>query len=227
MIEKNILLTLTYLVGAGELILAIYFWVTNSKNEIRRVMSLLLASTGLWVVSSAFLSYKPQTPVTVFASGLVFVAAIFMLSTLVHLVSVFPYRTHQFDRLHVVLFYIPALIFSISSFVPNLMMRGLSGGPDTVGVIYPGPLYNIYNSYGLVLYLLVVIILFSRLKKLDGQHRQNTKLLLWAVFLGGFPGVILDLVLPLVAPTTQPNFLFGNLASVAWLGIITYIIQKK
>jgi len=48
---KTLLLTLTYLVGIGELILAGYFWKTHSGSEIRKVMGMLSMVTGLWVLA--------------------------------------------------------------------------------------------------------------------------------------------------------------------------------
>ncbi len=226
-LTKDILLTLTYLVGAGELALAIFFWVTRSGNEIRKVMALLSFSTGMWVETSAILAYKPESNFTLFLSSLVFVFGAGLVFLLVHFVLVYPYRLIQLDRWHIILFYIPLLLLSVSAFIPGLISKGLSGGQNNPGTVHPGPMYNLYNVYLLILFISQVALLAYRRKRLDGMHKSNATVFLWAVILGGIPAVFLDLVLPLINPNFQPNSLYGNLFTVIWLGMITYIVTKK
>src|SRR6185503_6136646 len=95
--EKNILLTLTYLVGLGELALAVFFWVTNSKNEIRRVMSLFAFSTGSWCVFSAMSSYTSENTLTFFYTNLSYGFAVLALASLVHVVLIYPYPLYKLD----------------------------------------------------------------------------------------------------------------------------------
>lgn len=175
MIEKYILLSLTYLVGIGELILAIFFWVTRSGNEIRKVMALLAFSTGAWVITSAISSYRAQTPLTTFDTSLIFVFGVFLLSSLLHLVVIYPYPIYRFDWLHLVLFYTPATLFSVAAFIPKLILAGFTGGPQNPGVIFPGPLYNLYNVYLLVLFVIVVAVLINRRKNSTGRIEEMSE----------------------------------------------------
>jgi len=227
MITKDILLTLTYLVGAGELILAAYFWINNSKSEIRRVMALFAFSAGAWCVTSALTSYISQTTLTLFYSSLVYSFAVLALAFLVHLVVIYPYPFRRFDGLHSVLFYIPTGIFVIACFVRGLIFTGIQGDPSTSGIVYPGSLYNFYNSYLAILFIFAVAIVFYRRKKFDGQHKRNSTIFLWSIFFGGLPALILDLIMPLFWPSILPNALYANIATGIWLGATTYIVMRK
>lgn len=144
---KTLLLTLTYLVGIGELILAIYFWVTNSKNEIRKVMALLALSTGIWVITSGLTLCVSQTPITTFFMQLVFVSGALLITALLHLSLIFPNKLIQLDPLHGWLLYGPAIVFTLIMFVSDSIVMGFTGSVTDVGRIIPGPLYSLYNLY--------------------------------------------------------------------------------
>lgn len=224
---KEVLLTLTYLVGIGELILAGYFWKTNSGNEIRKVMALLAFSVGMWVISSAFIAYKAPTESVFLVQRFVIVFGIFLLTLLLHFTIVFPYPLFVIDRYHRILLYTPTVLFSVIAVSTNTISRGIFGNPNIAGHLIGGPLFNHYNVYLLLLYILSLWIMIKRLPRLDGSHYKITKLMIVAVIMGGLPAVILDLAVPLVAPNVFPNFLYGNLFTAVWLGATSYVIMRK
>lgn len=227
MITKDILLVLTYLVGAGELALAIFFWVTRSGNEIRKVMALLSLSTSIWVVFSGLTSYVVQNPVTTIYMKIVFAAGIFLVTALLHLTLVWPFQVTRLDKLHGWLLYAPAVLFSVISFVSNTIVVGFTGSPTDSGRILPGPLYNAYNICVFGIYLVAVILLFARQRKMDGIHRKNLRLIFWSVVIGGMPAVIIDLIIPIVTVGVYPNANYGAISTIAWLGATTYIVLKR
>lgn len=224
---KTILLTLTYLVGAGELILAVYFWATNSKSEIRRVMALMAFFTGIWVVSSGLTAYIGQNTVTTVYMQIVFVSALFMITALLHVTLIYPTHYLIKDRIHGWLLYVPAMLFSWIMLSSNTIVTGFTGSAIDSGRVIPGPLYSEYNMYIFGLYLLTIILLFVRQRNADGDHKKNILLILYAVGIGAIPAVLIDLIIPVITASIFPNALYGAISTVVWLGAITYILRRR
>lgn len=224
---KTILLTLTYLVGAGELILAIYFWVTNSKNEIRRVMALLAFTTSIWVILSAALAYRSNSDTAIILNRSIYFVAVFLLTSIVHLSLIYPNPVVRLDRLHKYLFYIPTVFLATVSLCTNAVVfstRFVSGFPEQpVG----GSIFPFYNIYLIILFALAMSIFFYQRNRADGQNKSNISIILASFLIGGLPAVYIDLVSNLVSQGSNFNYLIGNLSTVIWLGATTYILKKK
>lgn len=224
---KTIIVLTTYAIGIGQLALGVFFWFTNSKNEIRRVMAVLSLSTGLWTIINTFTAYRDHGAFLVLSNQMTYIFGLLLLTAFVHLTLVFPYRFFSFDRLHVLLLYLPAVIFSVIAVSSNTIVDSVSiTGPNDPGRIVGGPLYSLYNIYLALLYLTGLIILLYRIRKMDGSHKSNAKIVFWSVALGGLLAVYLDLLAP-VFGLPSINFLYGNVASIIWLGLTTYIVMKK
>lgn len=224
---KIFLLTAAYLVGFGELILALYFWMTRSGDTIRKVMALLAFATGMWAVLSAATSYVGETTLTTLYMKLVFVFGIFLMTALLHLVLVFPLQLFRMDIFHVILLYIPAVIFSVISLTSKAIVEGFTGSSTISGIVIPGPIYNTYNIFLCLPYIASLVALHYRKKQLDGVIRNNISILFWSIIFGGVPAVAIDLVIPVLFPTLYLNTLWANLATVIWLGAITYVVRRK
>lgn len=220
------LVILTYIAGVGELVLALYFLKTNSGATIRKVMSLLCASTALWVLTSAFVAFRPSTPFVDFMGNIVFFGGATLLTTLVWLVCIYPYPNIRFDALHVMLLYVPVLLFTVILFSTKTILAGTIADSSNVGQTIPGPVYWIYNAYQLVVYLVALCILIFKSRHFSGYNKRNILIILAALVLGGLPGVFLDLIAPFFN-LYNVNYLYGNLASVFWLGGVTYILVAK
>lgn len=224
---KTLLLTLTYLVGAGELILAIYFWATKSKNEVRKVMALLAFSTGIWVVTNGLTSYVQQTSSNIIFGKLVFISGVVLISSLLHFVLIYPIPLFRMDRWHAILLYVPGILFSIIIATTNAVYKGFTGSTQDSGQVIPGPIYNIYNLYIILLFVASLILLIYRARLSDGLIRRNAIFFFWAVLLGGLPAVIIDLFISSFVRDIKPNALYGVISSVVWLGTTTLIILRK
>lgn len=222
---KTFLLTATYLVGIGELILAIFFWMTHSKSEIRKVMALLALSTGLWVIFSGLLAYSTEASLLI--NSFVYVFGIFLLTSLVHLSIVFPLPLVHLDRLHRTLMYLPATLFSIIALTTRTIELDYVASVTNVGSVVAGPLLPFYNVLLLCLYLLAVGLLIKQSKRNDAINGRNVFLVLLSVIIGGLPAVFIDLIWPIFFPNFVPNFLYGVLSSVIWFATTTYIVIKK
>lgn len=225
---KTILLTATYLVGIGELILAVFFWATHSKSEIRKVMALLALSTGLWVITSGLTAYRSSDGFIAFTNGMVFLSGALLINLLLQLTLIFPFPIIRFDRLHRILLYIPVLIFGLIAFFTNGLQLGSTGSARNAGQVIPGPVYWVYNVYVLLLYVTIVLLLVWRSRRLDGYHRYINNSLLLGVTIGGIPAVFVDLVVPLFFPSLlEINYLYGVIFTGVWLGTTTFIITRK
>lgn len=227
MITKDILLVLTYLVGAGELALAIFFWVTHSKNEIRKVMALLSLSTGVWVILSGLTSYVPYSTTGYYEMAALYALGALLVTAIVHLGIVFPFPMFRFDRLHAFLIYLPVVLISYILFFSKTIVLTFNGSATWSGSITGGPLYTLYNLYLLLAYVLALVILAYRARKLDGLHRQNLTIMFWSFVLGGLPGVISYLVIPIVTGVLGYNSLVGVIPTAIWIGGTCYILLKK
>ncbi|MEK7637600.1 MAG: histidine kinase N-terminal 7TM domain-containing protein [Patescibacteria group bacterium] len=222
---KSILLSLTYLIGISEVFLAFYFWRNSSKNEIRRVMAFLALVTGLWVITTAINSYS-VSPLAEFRDKFTYTFGVLIVTALLNFTIVFPYPMFRLDRLHYIFLYLPAVIFTLVIFGSHDVVSRYISSPTLSGQWFGGPLYWMYNGYLLVLYVWAMAVLYSKFKKTDGIHHRNLILVFWSIFLGGAPGIVVDVIVPLV--TNQAKYpLIGVMSSVVWLGLTTYIILKK
>lgn len=225
---KTILLTLAYTIGIGELILAGYFWVTNSKNEIRRVMALISLFTGAWVITSALSAYVNPTPFVIFILSLVYVFGIFLIVALLHLAIIFPYSLFHFDRVHKALLYVPAVIFSSIALFTKTIVTGIDISPETPGLVISGPLHDMYNYYILLYLIFTFSLLLYKAKHSDGTNRKMAFTVFVSIFLGGMFPIWFDILVPSFFPQfTRMNYLFGNIGTVLWLGVTTYVVRKK
>ncbi len=224
---KIFLLTLTYLVGTGELILALYFWINNSKNEIRKVMALLSFSTGMWVVLGAVTSYVPYSTFGYYEMTLVYIFGALLLTALLHLSLIMPYPLFLFDKLHAFLIYFPLMFLSYALLFSRTIVQSFTGSSTWAGIVIGGPLYTMYNVYLFLLFVLAIGIITFRIQRLDGFQKQNMRIFVWSIVLGGLPAVILFLILPNFIPDLNVNGLLGVIPSAIWVGGTTYIVMRK
>lgn len=223
---KELLLTLTYLVGAGELVLAWYFWKTNSGNEIRKVMAFLALVTALWVITTAFITYAEPSTVVQLRSDFVYTFGVLIVTALFHFALVFPWPTLRFDWLHYVMLYIPAIIFGYINFASDEIVGQYVSSNTLSGIWYGGSLFPLYNGYLLLAYIAALVLLFKKYRRSDGIHRINLRIVLWSIILGGAPAIVADLVTPLLLQYAKYP-LIGTLSTVFWLGGTTYILVRK
>lgn len=223
---KTLLLTLTYIIGSGELILAIYFWITNSKNEIRRVMALLAFSTGMWVITSAIVAYKSTSQINNFINALVFCFGVILITALIHLFLIYPYRILKIDWLHIVLLYFPALIFSASALFTKSIASGSTGGLINVGSVIPCRLYPVYNIILFLIFIIAILLAIYRYKKSDGSNKKNLSIIISSIIIGAIPAVYYDLLNYFINPEMRGNSLWGNIGTIIWVGVTAFIIYK-
>lgn len=221
---KEILLTSAYIVGFGELILACYFLVTNANNSLRKVTGAMVGISGLWVLTSALVAYKPESAFTIFGGRLIYVFGIFLLTTLLHFAVLYPYKKFAFDWLHSILFYLPAVIFSSIALFTPAILEGVTLQYTPVGSTVIGSVYNIYL---LLLYIVCVCALIYKYSVSEGHYKKSIALITIAILLGGIPAVVIDLIAPIINHNVALNSLYANIFSVVWLGTIGYLVMKK
>ena len=224
---KTLLLFSTYIIGIGEILLGIYFLYTNSKNEIRRVISLFAFSTGIWAILSGITSYTAYSALgRIEIAGVYFFGALLLMAIL-HLSFIMPYPLIRFDKWHAFLFYLPLLFLAYILFFSRTIILSFEGSTSWAGIIIGGPLFGLYNIISFFIFTSAVITLFYRANKLDGIHKKNLKLVAWSILLGGLPGSIIFFIISTFFPSFYINSLIGVLPSVIWIGVTTYIVLKK
>ncbi|MBI2984614.1 MAG: hypothetical protein HYY50_03245 [Candidatus Kerfeldbacteria bacterium] len=219
---KTILLTATYLVGIGELILAVFFWVTHQKQEIRKVMAFLAFFIGAWVVLNALTSYREPSHLVDLLLPWVFIASFFLITALVHVVILFPFPTIRLDGFHRILLYLPAAMLSYSFFISDDFIQGYKLTPDTTGQIIPGDLYSLYIIFFTLALLTSVGLLIQKIRRSDGVHHRHLKKLLSAILIPGVPGLIFS-VFNFGFQVSYATLIAPVLSGV-WLGLVTWII---
>lgn len=137
-------------IGVGELILAFFFWLTNSGNRIRWVMGLIAFSMGIWVILNVLTSYTNRTAFTDAIIPLLFLAIVVLLVAIVHFSLEFPYPMFRIDRLHILLLYLPATIFAYLLFFTHGIIRDYQLDRTSTGYVLPGDTYPVFAGLMLV-----------------------------------------------------------------------------
>lgn len=225
---KTLLLTLTYTVGIGEFVLAVYFWVTNSKSEVRRVMALLTFSTALWVFTTGLSSYTHEGPLVTIILKFVYVFGAIMITSLVHLSIVYPLPLIRIDYLHRILLYLPAAMLVALVLFSNLIVQGLKVNPSIPGLVLHGPAYDFYNIVLLIFFATTLFLLSRSVARSDGANKKSVLMVLLSIVVGGSIPVSLDLIIPTFFPSADvTNFLIAPIATIIWLGGTTLIINRR
>jgi len=222
---KIILLTLTYLAGIGELLLAIFFWKTNSKNEIRRLMALMSLVVSIWAFSNALSAYSNPGPIVTFFIATLYVAGILLVTLIFHFSIVFPHKIFYFDRFHALLLYLPAAIITYIEIFSKTILAGYTIAPDNPGFMIPGPLFGLYNFCLAIFFLASLCLLFYKYKKTDGINRKNLQIVFWSIFIGGAPAIFINIWA--VFSAAQINALIPVVFTLFWVLLTTYIIFRK
>ena len=222
---KTFLLTATYAVGIGELILAIYFWITNSKSEIRRVMALLALVTAIWVIGNAIASYTNASLLVDYTLKILYCSGLLIVVVLVHLSLIYPFKIINIDRYHRILLYTPAVMISYLVFFSKAIIVGYEISPLIPGNVIPGPAFSLFNIVIALYFFAYIIITSIRISNLDGINRKNTILLLISVVVGGLFAIVGNILYSF--STIMFNPLVTVIPSIAWVAAIIYIVNKS
>lgn len=223
---KTVLITLTYLVGIGELVLAGYFWKGNAKNEIRRIMAFLSCTVGLWVLSLASNAYAVNDPVTVIRDKLTFILGLLLLTTALRFSIAYPFSLKRFDWLHNLFLYLPCVIFGYVIIATNDIIAGYHSSDSLSGEWIGGPLYRLYALYLLALFIILIVHLLMKRRRTDGIQRADITTVAASILFGGSPGAVLYLLVPLFTNVARYP-LIGALSTVVWLGMTAYIVVRR
>lgn len=223
---KEFLIWISYAIVAGALFLALFFLKTQSGSVIRRMMALLAASTGMWVLATTLGAYNANGDITNITSRWTYVFGLLMVTSLFLFSSQFPVASFRLDRWHLVFIGAATAAFSIFILSSSDIIASYSASPAEQGTWHGGSLYWLYNVYLFLFYFGSLIILLAKTNRTDGILRRNLQLVTTSIFLGGMPGVVNDLLLPLFTNTARTP-LIGTISTILWLGMTSYILVKK
>lgn len=217
--------TITTLIGIGDFLLAFYFWKTNSGSRIRWIAGLIAFSMGVWVIMNVLTSYHDRSQLTDMAAPILFFATVVLMFSIVHLALEFPYPMFRVDQLHILLLYLPALIYAYMLFFTHDIVKEYQLDRHSSGYIIPGHEYPLFAGLVVVATVATFCLLVYKLRRLTGTHRRNTMLVLFSFVIPSLPA--LYFVLTHEAEGTGYNSLISPIVSSVWLGITSYIVLKK
>lgn len=220
-----ILHIITSIVGVVEILLALYFWITNSGSRIRWIIGLVSFSMGGWVLLNVLTSYHDRTAFTDAIIPFLFFVVVVLFISIVHLSLEFPYPMFRIDRLHILLLYLPALLFAYLIFFTNDIVFDYRLDRLSTGYIIPGNAYPLFAGLILVAMIATFSLLGYKLQRVGGTHRRNVLLVILSFLIPGLPA--LYLVLTREAVGANYNSLISPVLSSVWLGITMYIVVKK
>ncbi len=218
--------TIATLIGIGELLLAFYFWYTNSGSRIRWTVGLVAFSTGTWVILNVLTSYTDRTALTDALIPILFFDVVVLFLAIVHLSLDFPYPMFRIDRLHLLLLYFPVLsIFAYVTFFTDGLVREYYLDRTSPGYIIPGDFYPLFAGVVLVGLVSSIGLLLYKLRRTTGTHHRNVLLVLLSILIPGISA--LYFVLTREAVGASYNSLITPITTGVWLGITSYIVVKK
>lgn len=223
---KEFAIISTYLIGAGEILLGLFFWKTNGHQRIRKTMAGLAIITGLWVLATVGAAYTEHELVKIILPKLTYVFGVLMVTAVLLFAILFPLPKHNFDRLHIALLFSPATLLSFIIIGTPTVIDYYVASSSMQGAWYGGPLFQYYNLYLILLYIAAIGIMVKRSMDVNGMSRHTLLPVILSFVLGGLPGVVNDLFLPLFSGFAK-NPLYGTSATVIWLGVTSYIVLKK
>ncbi len=223
---KELAIIATYLIGLGEVLLGLFFWKTNGNQIIRKILGFLAIVTGAWVLSTVGAAYTENATAQNLLPRLTYAFGVFMVTAVLLFSLLFPLPIIRIDRFHIFLLFIPAIIFSFEIFGTNTVLNYYVSSSTFQGAWHGGPLFQYYNIYLIALYTLAIGILLYRLRKADVTYRHTLLPVALSFVLGGLPGVINDLIIPLFTGYAKDP-LYGTSATLVWLGVTSYIVLKK
>lgn len=222
---KTPLLTLTYLVGIGELILAVFFWMTRGNNQVRRVICLIAFSLGVWVLLNALTAYQNPSKAIDFASSFIYLSVVVFVTAAVHFALLFPIPFVRLDRLHVFLLYLPASLSIYPIFFTRTIVRGYVLNPSISGYSLPGPLYGEFSTFLTVVLIITLWLLARQVMRTDGVLRRNATIVFWSLLVPIVGGIGYNL--PHELRGTEYNSLVAPLLTSFWVILTSYIVLRK
>lgn len=216
--------TIATIIGIGELLLALYFWRTNSGSRIRWTVGLVALSMGMWVLLNVLTSYTERTALTDALVPILFFSVVILFLSILHLCLEFPYPMFRVDRLHILLLYAPAAIFAHVLFFTNGIVRDYQLDPSSPGYVIPGDFYPVFAGLIAIGLVASISLLIWKARRTEGVFRRNVLLVLCSFLIPGLPG--LYFVLTREAVGASYNSLITPIVSGVWLGITGYIVFR-
>lgn len=212
------------IIGLGEIALAIYFLTTIGRQNIRVAVGLLCAFTALWVVAGAFIIHQPQGIHDNVLSRSSYFFGPFIIFSLLYFIMNYPYENKAFDKYQVFWMYAVSLVIGLLGlFSHEVVVKFVSDGMRSYW--QNGQLFWLYGGTLTLGYLIVLYFLFKKLRVSTGIIYRRYIAVFVAIIIGGLPGVLFDLFLPMfLGQSIYP--VAGPLSTSIWLGVVSYIVLR-
>lgn len=222
---KTAFIFFSYIVGIGELILALYFFATHSQQTIRKIMGLFSFFMALWVILNALTSYREPSVAVTNAVPFIYFSVVMLVTLCVHFGLLFPFQQHRLDRLHVLLLYLLPVMMAFPIFGTSTIISGYRISPEIPGYTLPGPLYPLFAGYMVIGFCAFLALLISKIRKSSGDAKRNGIIVLLSLLIPGAPGLFF-IVFGEWRGAAYNTMIAPMLTSV-WLVLTSYIVLKK
>jgi hypothetical protein len=212
-------------IGLIEVVLGLWFLYRYKRTATNNWYIAFVLSIAFWVLANAGIYFfannldKAQFYNELTWLGGVFIAFTFLFFSFYFPISLKPVKGYSYFLIIIPLILFVYLIFFSSLFVTSMAFEGNNQK------FFTGSLFFLFPAYFFIYWTWGIINLVRKLKRTDGIHVQQLKLLLTGVIISSVFIVIFDLIYPLMGKAVISGL--GPELSIIWLGFTSYIILKK
>ncbi|MFH2097410.1 MAG: histidine kinase N-terminal 7TM domain-containing protein [bacterium] len=212
-------------VGVLDLIFAIYLFNRYQKTASIIFFGFFALFVSLWVLSNAFgLVFEPGSSLVEYIWRTAFVSAVLLFPFLYLFVLSYPLPPFQINWRLILFALSPAIIMSVLIYSTDSFIIGFAN--SRFGTTEFGSAYVFYTWFIILIYILILVEMINKVRRLDGLHKKQMQYFLYAILIAGVIGILFNLVLPYFFDL-EVNYWIGPASSIIWLGFMLYVIRRR
>lgn len=221
----NIITILPFFAFCVNFILGCIIIYIDPKNRINQLFSLVLFSLSFWSIANyfTFTAFNPE--IALFWTKINTIGSSFCAAFLMHFFLVFTKNKYFLTKFYLLLIYFPALFFSLISVTTNLLDISATlvywGYDIEKGILYYP--YSVYIISSITAGLLVCYRYYLHCS--SRESKIQSKLLILAICIPLFGGILSEVILPILGITFMP--LTTTLSTIMTIIIAGVVIKYK
>ncbi|MBU1148653.1 hypothetical protein KKI23_01040 [Patescibacteria group bacterium] len=219
----NIHAAIFFITALLEIVLALYVYLRNRKNEINVSFALFVFGGFLYALASAlFLSMDEG--VALFWGKMSYLGGTLAAVFFLYFSLTFPFKKLAISWLHKIAFFLPIILFTILIFSTDTFTTSFFE-ENNLRYLKLGPSYDLFVIFFVCYWIWALVNLFNKYKVSDGIHRWQLKYFLWGAVITSIIIVVFDLFLPLF--DIRQFSIFAPELILIWFGFTAYILFGK
>lgn len=216
---------LLIIIGLAEVVLGLWFIFRYKRSPMNTWYLAFVFSVAFWVLANAGIYfYANNLDQAQFYNELTWLGGVFIAFTFLFFSFYFPISLKPVKGYYYLLIIIPLILFIYLIFFSDLFVTGMAF-EDYNQQFFTGSLFFLFPVYFFIYWTWALVNLIRKLKRTDGAHIQQLKLLLAGVLISSVIIIIFDIIYPLLGKAVVSGL--GPEFTLVWLGFTTYIILKK